>query len=146
MVYRSLSRVQVYEHVVTRCTCCLLPVGPHRPGQVPGATRGPRRCAGLCGGDRSGGLHGMLLTDPKEFKRSVWHSHTGQPSELQPPQAPERETEKAEKAATDAEQDEEFVQVVVEEVLLRGLERTHSPFGSWSFRLWSSIDFSLVCN
>lgn len=102
----------------------VLRLGSHWPGKVPGATRGAGRCAGVCSRDRSCGLHGVLLPDPEEPEGSVWHGHTGQPSELQLWEAPARETETTEKAKTDTRQNEESVQVVVEEVLLRGLEHT----------------------
>lgn len=120
--------------------------GPDRFSPVPGATCGAFRRPGLCNRNWSCGLHGMLFTDPKEFKRGVWHSHPGQPPELQRPQAPKRKTEKTEKAKADAKEDEEFVQVMVEEVLLRSLEQTQRSSECWGLRLWSYVDFSLICN
>lgn len=65
----------------------------------------------------------MLLSDAKESQGSVRHSHTGEPAELQLPEAPAREAKTTEKTKADAGQDEELVKVLVEKILLRGLEQ-----------------------
>lgn len=95
----------------------------------------------MCHGYRSCGLHGVLVPDPEELKRSVWHSHTGQPAELQLQQkASQREAETTEKAKADTGQDEESVQVLVEKVLLCGLDRRLKILCYWLILVWIQLE------
>lgn len=110
--------------IILQGNCCQLLPGAHRPGEVPGAARGPFGCPGLCHGDRSRGLHGVLLSDPEEPKGGVRHGHPGQPAEIRLTETLERQTEAPKKGEADPGQGEESVQVLVETVLLRGVEQT----------------------
>lgn len=80
--YFQPSIAKLNQHGLTHNTRRCMTAGPDRLGPVPGATCGAFRRAGLCSRNWSCGLHGMLFTDPKEFKRGVWHSHPGQPPQL----------------------------------------------------------------
>ena len=96
-----------------------IPLGSDRAGQVPGAAGGDGRRQGLCGGDRRRGLHGVLLADPEEPEGGVRHGHPGQPAG--PTRRPGPGGQAPAPAAADGPPEEGPVQVLVEEVLLCGL-------------------------